>query len=231
MVVTENDLKEKLRRSLGNLTLTQLTDDQADDAVQDAIKEYSKYRPILVFDSLATIGEVATYDLSVKERIIKVKEVFYSGGSGFDEFSSDYSQLGRLEGLSLFENPSLWIQYIQRLEQYKSKFVGDFEYDRSTKVLRLIPLPSESGKKVYYVWLQRHVVTTIPEDDIEIVLLWAKGEAKEMLASKKSYEIRSVSGYGESVSFGATSDSLMKEAQDLKARFEGKFGKFEFLAG
>jgi hypothetical protein len=52
-----------------------------------------------------------------------------------------------------------------------------------------------------------------------------------MMASKKGNEIQSVSGYGESVSFGATSDSLMKEAQNFKERFEKKFSGSVFIVG
>jgi len=226
-------LKDKLRRQLGNLTTTQFTDEQCEDAVNSAIKEYSKYRPINVLDYLTTGAGQAIYDLSTKERIIRVKEVFYSTGNEYmpEEFWPETAQLGRLEGISIFDNPSIWLQYMQRLEQYKAIFNGDFEYERATKALRLIPPPTIAGKKVYYVWSQRHTPLTIPEDDVDILLLWAKGEAKEMLAGKKGQEIQSVSGYGESVTFGASSESLMTEAEDFKARFQRKFGGSVLLAG
>ena len=112
---------------------------------------------------------------------------------------------------------------MQRLEQYKSIFKGDFDFSQSTKILTLIPSPTVSGKKVYYIWSQRHSALSIPGEDVDTVLLWARGEAKEMIASKRANEIRSVSGYGESVTYGATSESIMKEAVDLKTKFEGKF--------
>jgi hypothetical protein len=226
------ELRDKLRRQIGNPTLTQFNEEQANDAIESAIREFSKYKPIKVLDSLMTTKDVATYDLSAKERIIKVKDVFYSVNCEFvsEEHWPETASLGRLEGLSLFENPSLWTQYIQRLEQYKRMFEGDFEYSQSEKILTLIPAPSQV-QKVYFLWTKRHTASSIPEDEVDTVLLWAKGEAKEMMASKKGNEIQSVSGYGESVSFGATSDSLMKEAQNFKERFEKKFSGSVFIVG
>ena len=203
-----------------------LSDDQAGDAINSAVKEYSKYRPIRKFDSLTTIAGQAAYPLSAKERILGVSDVYYSTLPmyPFQGFWGEVADLGRLEGLSVFENPSLWVQYMQRFEKYKEIFDGDFEYDRTTKILMLIPPPSNSGDKVYYIWTQRHTVLTIPEDDYDTFLLWAKGESKEMVSGKLGTQISAVSGYGESISIGASSGSLMKEAGDFKSRFQKKFG-------
>lgn len=235
MPLSMDDLKGKLRRGLGNLTLTQLSDDQAQDAVTSAINEYSKHKPNRVLDFIGMTKDKAVYDLSDRQRIMKVKEVYYNVGFeySFDQSwpEPDLLSLGRLEGISLFENPSIWLQFMQRLEQYKTIFQGDFDYNRETKTLRLIPPPSVSGKKVFFIWTQSHIPETIPEEDVDTLLLWAKGEAKEMMASKKGSDIQSVSGYGESVTFGTSSDSLMKEAQDFKDRFERKFGGSVFVVG
>jgi hypothetical protein len=230
-----DDLKDKLRRGLGNLTLTQLSDEQAQDAVSSALREYSKHKPNHVLDYVGTKKDEPLYDLSDRQRIIRVKEAYYNVGF---EFSFDQSwpepnllSLGRLEGISLFENPSIWTQFMQRLEQYKTIFQGDFDFNRQTKMLRLIPPPSVSGKKVFFIWTQSHVSESIHEEDVDTLLLWAKGEAKEMMASKKGMDIQSVSGYGESVTFGTSSDSLMKEAKDFKDRFESKFGGSVLVVG
>jgi len=98
-------------------------------------------------------------------------------------------------------------------------------------VSRIPPLRI-TGNNVFVTWTRKHDAETIPEEDIDTVLLWAKGEAKEKMAAKKGYDIQSVSGSGESVTLGATSASLMKEANDFKARFEKKFkGGSVFIVG
>jgi len=228
-------LKGRLRRALGNLTTAQFSDDQCTDAVSSAINEYSKNRPVKVLDFLTTVEDQALYDLSSKTGIMKVKEVFYSSSESYQilpgEIIPDYSLMGRLEGISIFENPSIWLQYMQRLEQYKEIFQGDFEYESSSKMLRLIPAPSLSGQVVYYVWNKKHTALTIPEEDVDTLLLWARGEAKETISSKKAVEVQSVSGYGESVSFGASAADLIEEAADLKAKFQKKFGSSFFTTG
>lgn len=220
-------IEAKLRRTLGNISTSQLSEDQTEDAVLSAISEYSRYRPIKVLDSLTTVKDEGAYDLSAKERIINVKEVFYDSSlsSSFDEYWPDPLIGSRLEGLSIFENPSLWTQYIQRLEQYRYMFSGSFEFDESGKILTLIPAPSSTGRKVYYVWLKEHVALTVPERDTDTLLLWAKAEAKDMLGSKMSTEIRSVSGFGQSVTLGATSESITEESEGLRERFRKKFGR------
>ena len=165
---------------------------------------------------------------------MRVKEVYYSTGFDltfdewfpgvYDQWSPDAAAIsGRLEGISLFENPSIWTQYTQRLEQYEKMFDGTFEYDPQTKLLRLIPMPSSDGKIIPYIWTQRHTAETIPEEDIDDMLMWAKGMAKESMANKKSDQIRSVSGFGQSITMGATYETLLKDATDLKDRFEKKF--------
>jgi hypothetical protein len=203
-----------------------LSDDQATDAVNSAIKEYSKYRPLRNLDSLTTIALQAGYPLTAKQRILRVTDVFYSTLPmyPFQGFWGEMADLGRLEGLSVFENPSLWVQYMQRFEKYKEIFDGDFSFDESSKLLTLIPTPQTAGTKVYYIWTQRHTALTIPEDEYDRLMIWGKGDSKEMMSGKLGTQISSVSGYGESVSFGASSASLSKEGSDLKERFRKSFG-------
>lgn len=237
MTLTISDIQGRLRRGVGNPSITTLSEAQLLDAIASAVKEYSKGRPIEVLTYLTTIGAIADYSLSSKSRIMDVKDVYYSTAVTytFDEYFPDAPNLGRLEGISIFENPSIWTQYIQRLEQYQRIFDGDFIFSKATKLLTLIPVPTSSGNKVYYIWKQMHEVSetqvTIPEDDLETFLLWAKAECKEMMAGKRGEQIQSVSGYGESVSLGSSSKDLNEEAQGLRDRFNQKMGGSFIVVG
>lgn len=228
MPLTISEIQGKLRRGVGNPSTTTLSETQILDAIASAVKEYSKGRPIEVLDYLTTEGEKSDYTLSSKTRIMDVKDVYYSTAVSyvFDEYFPDAPNLGRLEGISIFDNPSIWTQYIQRLEQYQRIFDGDFIFNQAAKILTLIPAPTNSGNRVYYVWKQMHEVgetrVTVPEDDIETFLLWAKAECKEMMAGKRGEQIQSVSGYGESVSLGSSSKDLNEEAENLRGRFNKK---------
>ncbi len=231
--MTLDELKERLREELGNPTEARLSDKSCGNAVSGAVKEYSRYRPIRVLDFIGTQKDQPLYSLNDRQRIIRVKTVYYNTGFewSWDEYFPDpsVSVEGRLEGISLFENPSVWTQYIQRLEQYKGMFDGDFEYDPINKMLRLIPAPSLSGKKVVFVWTQRHTPETILEDDIDGMLLWAKALGTEILAKAKRDEIKSVSGFGQSITMGASYETLNKDAADLKDEFRRKFGGGSFV--
>jgi hypothetical protein len=228
-MATMDDLVARLRRALGNQPETVYSTETLGDAVKSALKEYSKYKPIEVLDWFGTMEGEPVYDLSRKRGIIRVKDVYYdsAGNWGFDEslpiLLPEVVVTGNFQGINLFENPSIWTQYSQRLEQFKRIFEGTFDFDRQTKRLRLIPPPSSNGQKVIFIWTKQHSAETVAEEDEDALMMWGKAEAKEMLAAKKENEIRSVSGYGESVTFGATSESLTKDAKDLKDQFRKQF--------
>ena len=235
-----DDFKGMLRRALGNISIAKLSDDQAEDAVSSALREYSKYRPIQTLDSLLTVKDQPTYDLSVKTRIIRVKEVYYNS-SAMDRWfepgwpaSIDpmtFNGMGSLESISIFENPSMWLQYTSRLESYRRIFDGDFEFDESGKILMLIPTPSSNDNRVFFIWTGLHVAGSVPDIDADLITLWARAEAKVMIASRQISEIKSVSGFGQSVSFGVDARALEDSATELKKEFRKKLGGTSITTG
>ena len=232
-MLSMDDFKGMLRRALGDISIAKLSDAQAEDAVSAAIREYSKYRPIQTLDSLVTISQQPTYDLSAKTRIIRVKDLYYNTSGSEWAFEPGWPAaidpgtlggIGSLEGISIFENPSIWMQYMARLESFRRIFDGDFEFDESGKILTLIPEPLSNGIRVFFNWTALHVAGTVPEIDADLIVLWAKAEAKVMVASRQISEIRSVSGYGQSISFGVSAADLESSAKELKQEFRKKLG-------
>ena len=225
--MTLEELKARLRGDLGEPSETVLTSDQIERAVVSGINEYSRYRPIKNFDYVTTQDGKATYDLSTKLRIMRVKEVYYSTGpdvwldSDFAGLSS-YELDGRLEGINIFENPSIWLQFTQRVEQFNVIFDGSFEWYGSSKLLRLIPTPGTDGKHVFFIWTQRHTADTIPDEDVDTMLLWSLAVAKEPLLSKMQRGPGQVQGFGQSVTRATTPAELRQEIRDLKKDFDQK---------
>lgn len=231
MARTMDDLKSKLRRQLGSPSTDEYSEPQIGEDLTSAINEYSKYKPDQVFDTITTVAKQPTYDLSTKARIKDVIEVFYSVNIEweFDKYWPLSIDIGRLAGISLFENPSIWTQYVMRLKQYKMVFECTYDYNPISQILTLIPNP-DWVKIVPFIYTRLHTAATIPEDDIDTMFLWAKALAKESWATPTSAnrakrEILSVSGFGISTSVGGVSAAdLIKQADKHKTEFERKLG-------
>ena len=101
----------------------------------------------------------------------------------------------------------------------------------SGKVLTLIPTPSTDGNIVPYIYTAMHQPGTIPEIDIDLILMWAEGYGKDIVASKQISEIRSVSGFGQSISFGVSARELQTSANDLRKEFRRKLGGVPIQVG
>ena len=236
-----DDLKTKLRESkLGGIATSKFSEAQAEEAISSAIREYSKHRPIKQLDSLTTVKSQANYDLSGKSGIIRVKEVYYNTSGSEWWFEAGwpgvvdpltFEGMGSLEGISIFENPSIWTQWISRLEAYKRIFEGDFEWDMSGKILTLIPAPSTDGNIVPYIYTAMHQPGTIPDIDVDLVLMWAEAYGKDIVASRQISEIRSVSGFGQSISFGVSARELQTSANELRKEFRRKLGGVPIQVG
>jgi len=202
--MTLEELKDKLRSDLSNPPEDELTDKQAGDAVLAAVSQYSRYRPIRNFGVIYSSRGKDLYDLSDCKRIIRVMKVYYYIGFQwiFQDIFPDPNLSGRLEGINLFENPSIWIQYMQRLEQYQKIFDGQWEYDKQKKQLRLIPEPTFSNRPIPFRWTQTHTTETLPEEEVDDIMMWAQAQAKRAMSNQKAREITQVSGYGQSVTIG-----------------------------
>jgi len=223
------EIKALIRRKAGNPSTADLTDDQLTDAVDSALAEYSRNRPVLVLDHLETVEGAAEYDLSAKTGIIGIEDCFY--GTAAKVFDTDFPgriDLPGLSGIRVFHNPSVFIQYMQKVESYDRIFEGDYEWHGDRKTIELIPAPSRTGTKVYYVYRKMHTIATVPSEDEELFLKWAVAESLEYVMEKRG-KFSAVSGYGQSVSIGLNRSEA--RAKTLKEEFRRAFGGTPIAVG
>lgn len=224
-----DEIKALIRRKAGNPSTADLTNDQVSDAIDSALIEYSKNRPVLVLEYLTTIADTAEYSLSGKTGIMGIEECFY--GMVANVFDTDFPgriDLPGLSGIQVFHNPSIFIQYMQKVESYDRMFEGDYEWHGDRKKIELIPAPSSTGTKVYYVYQKKHTLATVPDEDEELFLKWAIAESLEYVMEKRG-KFTAVSGYGQSVSVGLTRTEA--RAKTLKEEFKRAFGGTPILIG
>lgn len=228
MTKSKAQLVEKARSNLGSPSEIELTDTQIGDGVDSAVNEYSKYKPKTVyaeFETEADVAEISMAKVIPGSAVLNIVDCFYDPTGVF--FDSDLyytlpaTSITGLSGLSLFHNPSLVVQYQQKLEAFKSHFGGDWDfYNEDT--LRLFPPPSASGTKVGLIASCARALADIPDKDEDTLLLWAEAQAGKILAEKRA-QITGVSMEGSNISLDA-GKTTMKLAEDKEKNFKAKLG-------
>ena len=182
MTKTKNQLIEKVRGNLGAPSVAELTGTQIGDAIDSAVNEYSRYKPKTVyaeFETEANVAEVSMATVIPGSTVLNIVDCFYDPTGIFFDSDLYYTLPGAsitdLRGLSLFHNPSLVVQYQQKLEQFKSHFGGDWDFYDDT--LRLLPPPPTSGVKVGVIASCARALADVPDQDEDTLLLWAEAQA------------------------------------------------------
>lgn len=227
MTKTKSQLAEKVRSNLGSPSTTELLETQIEDSIDSAVNEYSKHKPktsYAVFETEADIDEVDITSVIQGSGVLYVVDCFYDPtGIFFDSdlyFTIPGTSIAGLNGLSLFHNPSLVVQYQQKLEAFKSHFGGDWDFYDET--LRLFPPPATTGLKVGVIAACSRVLAEIPDVDEDTLLLWAEAQSGRILAEKKSH-ITGVSMEGETISFNSGKTTLTV-ADDKEKKFKKAIG-------
>ena len=236
MTKTEALLKEKIRRKLGNVSTTEITDDQLGDVIEDTLYQYSQYKPRKKIGYITTTKDTGEYNVTdsdiatnVESSIISIIDCFYGmSGQYFDTdfpniLGNDFA-MGRLSGISLFDNPAITNQYLQKLDYFKRKYGSDWEFwDRGddAKILVLIPAPSSSGDKIYFLYTYRHTsILSVSDDDEDVFIDGCLWKATEMMIF--SNRVNSVSSQGESVNINNSIWEKMSEKYEK--RFKSSLG-------
>jgi len=228
MTKTKQQLIDKARSNLGGPSITELTDTQIGDSVDSAVNEYSKYKPKKVYTEFETEADVATVDITTViegSAVLGIVDCYYDPtGMFFDSdlyYTLPETSIVGLSGLSLFNNPSLVVQFQQKLEAFKAHFGGDWDFYDDT--LRLFPPPSTTGIKVGIVANCARALAEVPDTDEDTLLLWVEAKAGKILATKRA-QISGVSMEGASINFDTGSATMIKMAESKEKDFKKELG-------
>ena len=234
MEKSKSELMSKVRSNLGSPSETELSDAQLIESIDSAVREYSRYKPKTVyaeFETEANIAEIPIAAVIPGSTTLHIVDCFYDPTGVFFDSDLYYTLPGTptltsLSGLSLFHNPSLVVQYQQKLEAFKSHFGGDWDFYDGT--LRLLPPPSTSGMKVGVIASCARVLADVPNIDEDTLLLWAEAQTGKILAQKRA-QITGISMEGSNISLGAGAMTLkLAEAKEesFKKKLGGPLGAF-----
>ena len=203
MQKTQSEIILKIRRMLANPSEEELSDDQIVDVIEDIIKVYSRYRPIIETGMILTKKDVALYDLKdqseISPDIIMVFYIIREEGSG--EVDDMLFNFKRLNGLSLWDNPSLLTQFYQKIDSLQNRFKKDWLFEPNKKMLTLIPPPSRDNQKIAVIYGRAHDLSTIPDEDEDLFIKGAFGMAGGILFAI-GRDITQVSSHGQTIHIG-----------------------------
>jgi len=232
MTLNKDQLITKIRSNIGSPSVSDISSDQIGSAIDSAVREYSKYRPKTVyatFDTEADVAEITLSDVIPGSAVINVIECMWNPlGTTLDSdlyrVAPEIGKVG-LSGISVFHNPSVVLQLQQKMESFRQRFGGDWDYYDGK--LQLFPCPTSSGKKIGLIASCIKGLNEIPDIDEDDLLLWAEAQAGKILLEKMT-RISSVNMEGSSISFNTTEarKSIDNKENKFKKRFGGYVGTF-----
>ena len=174
-IKTREEFKNYIFRKLGGpLIQVELTDEQFDDCINDAVEEYSRW---VIEEQDYYSVQLSTYDevsgVSLPDNVLGVFSFNDDGGVRTDGintlFTVENSLWNASGGAWPFTAPGGWTTYhlaMQSIELTKM-MTGkgyQFEYNPRTKNLKLFPNPVKIGAAVPEAWVVMGVYTLRPED-------------------------------------------------------------------
>lgn len=218
---------------MGSPSTSELTDTQIENALDSAVNEYSRYKPKRVYTEFETEAHKAEVELTAVipgSAVLEVVDCFYDPTGVFWDSDLYYTlpgvSISGLSGISMFHNPSIVLQYQQKLEAFKHYFGGDWDFYDGT--LRLLPPPSSSGIKVGIIANCLKGLADIPDVEEDTLLLWAEAQAGKLLAEKRA-RIASINMEGASVNLDAGQVTLKlaeQKEKEFRRRLSGYLGAF-----
>jgi hypothetical protein len=223
------------------------TPERITSCTEDALREYSRYKTLDIYGTLALQANRQDYPLSElkpfdqsdpTETVADVRLVLYSPGTLlYDAISFDAelqkvvdSDLLRTQfGGSIFDNPSLGVVYFQKLTQYRDRFDVQFQQLETPngKILRLTRVPVSEGPAYWQgrsYWTLDKIEDLNQETFLKFVLAECAQSRANELAVMNSYS----EGGGISMSpafkyWNDKAEEYRKQAQGTTGAYAGVF--------
>lgn len=178
----------KLRRQLGNPTISDIADADLTDCVEIALAEYDKWRPKLVMETLASVADQIEYDLDADT--INVRNVLIAGSGTYTSSEAMKELLAKDRADDSTGWPSTY-------------------WRQQDLTLQLNEPVAEDGADIFVLEARARSIESgmvaLPKDKIALLMKGAEGQARMRYA-----------GYQGTVRFGSASED--RETQREKGQ-------------
>jgi len=149
-----DDLVKEVRNRLGSPSESIISDGSLETAVNLAVEELSRVKPIYGYKQIVLRVGVPEYD--VDEDVVNVVGFWIGHSSLSSDFGLEYP------GMQVFHSPSLAHILEHKLEQWHYRYGYGWEWNPDTRKLLVMPTPNRVVKAVYKGTINRKL-EDIPE--------------------------------------------------------------------
>jgi hypothetical protein len=181
----ETDLSQGVRAECGKAASTaELEDTDIRRESQFILNRIAEMIPVKTLRYITSIASTSDYDVNAST--VNVRKVFQ-----WDDVDSNLMVLGGYKANEagrdeLYNFPSLWA--IEQFRRLRGMPKIRFEFHPVQRKLRIIPTPSQTGDKYYYISVEHALWTmaTLPDEFKELVLLGTTWKCLEIILLKRS---------------------------------------------
>ena len=215
MSLTKANLKERVRRSVGNPKSSQpeeLSDTSIDDELEAALRALDKYVPDWRLYSLTTQDDQQTY--AVTAGVTQVLQVYWFGTSVISEIFGE--EFDVLFGIPLYDvETGFYKQCVDYLEKEQARARFDWDFNPGEGKIYLIPEPEESNKSVYYIGAKPWTWSTVPVGREDVIVRYASSQCLKILGRTRS-RLSGVQRAGGLIDYGAV-DAFVRDGREEEA--------------
>lgn len=222
---------QSLRTRQGEPPEADVSNQMLAEAVETALREYSRYKGPKRLFSTPGVEDQDLYDLP--EEAVRVVEAFWPHGVTSEPNIFDVDTLlfhggflghgagaGPGTDINLFENPSILNIFYEKWKALRERFQGEWQEVQAPTgaflQIRVMPPPRTTGDVVVLYRADVPDVNRIPKGDLETFFLAAMAEIFDIRATRCSL-VGSTSFGGQSFTF--TPDKLATKSKEYRKRF------------
>ena len=170
----------------------EVTNEEIEQFLDEALERITDWVPNKTVRYITTVADQQTY--SVPSSVLNILDVYRdSAGVFYTKFDDDIwlaaSPL-ELQGISIYLNPALYDIVMGQVVALERMNAVDFDFDPTASEVTLMPQPSSSGDRVYYLAAEAWEWTdsgTFPLTQFRrAIMLWAEYQVLAQLEQRRS---------------------------------------------
>jgi len=208
-------LVTRIRLEAGKPPVDIVPDANIENWIAEALEEFDRYIPNWATSYIETVGDQPDY--SVHEDAIEVVFVGWAGGRATmaDIFGGEFDVEFPAEGYDVMLDQVT--QYVDALKAQQIADRADWDWNEATEKLWLLPPPSTTGDRVYYIYIKAWTLA-LCKDRFEKFIVWYAISQALKVRARRQKRLSAISHTGGQFPW-TLSDPELKDARTLEKKF------------
>lgn len=215
MALDASALRTRIRLEAGNPPVDILPNANIDGFVAEALEEFDRFIPSWAVSYVTT--EATTQAYSVHADAIEVVFCDWAGGrrTMADVFGSDFDIEFPAEGYDVMLDKIPELVDAMKLQQIEDR--ADWDWNEASSKLWLIPPPSTTGDRVYYIYIKAWTLA-LCKDRFEKFIVWYAIAQALKVRARRQKRLSAVAHTGNILPW-TLSDPELADARKLEKKF------------